>query len=92
MHNIESQVVIGADWNNRYVNVMIDTLSKKATSSVYITKADSTRQVAMKSLIGLLSGGFKTGDEVKLTVIGEHEGNVRNDLKLAEDLLKGDYF
>jgi phosphotransferase system HPr-like phosphotransfer protein len=91
MFNFESNVVIGAEWNNRYVNTMIDTLSKKAASSVYITKTDSTRQVAMKSLIGLLSGGFKTGDTVKLTVIGEQEEKAKNDLKLAEQLLKGDF-
>ena len=91
MFNVESRVIIGAEWNNRYVNIMIDTLSKKAGSSVYITKEDSSRQVAMKSLIGLLSGGFKTGDTVKLTVIGENEEKAKDDLKLAEDLLKGDY-
>ncbi|MDR2531622.1 MAG: HPr family phosphocarrier protein [Oscillospiraceae bacterium] len=90
MFNAESQTTIGADWNNRYVNLMIDTLTKKASSSVYIAK-DQSRQVAMKSLIGLLSGNFRQGDEVKITVIGENEDNARRDLKLAEELLKGEY-
>jgi phosphotransferase system HPr-like phosphotransfer protein len=91
MHNIEKQVIIEAQWNNRYVNSMIDTLTKRTSSSIYITKADSTRQVAMKSLIGLLSGGFQTGDAVRISVIGENEQSVEDDLKLAEELLKGDF-
>ncbi|MCL2697466.1 MAG: HPr family phosphocarrier protein [Oscillospiraceae bacterium] len=88
MFTVEKQVKIAVDWNNRFVNVMIDTLSKRASSSVYIAK-DQSRQIAMKSLIGLLSGNFKEGDEVKLTVISDREDAAHRDLKLAEDLLKG---
>jgi phosphotransferase system HPr-like phosphotransfer protein len=89
MITIEKQAVISADWSNRYVNSMIDALTKKAGSSVYIAK-DQSRQVAMKSLIGLLSGNFKEGDEVKITVIGENEDMVNRDMKLTERLLKGE--
>lgn len=88
MITVEKQVIIEADWNNRYVNTMIDTLAKRASSSVYIAK-DQSRQVAMKSLIGLLSGNFKQGDEVRITAIADNEDSANRDLKLAEDLLKG---
>jgi len=90
MFSAESLVVIGTEWNNRTVNAMIDALTKKTVSSIYITKEDSTRQVAMKSLIGLLSGGFKKGDTVKLVVIGENKDTVKRDLELAEELLEGE--
>jgi len=89
MFTVEKQAVIAIDWNNRTVNLMINTLTQKASSSVYIAK-DQSRQVAMKSLIGLLSGNFKEGDEVKITVIGENEDAANRDLKLAEELLKGE--
>lgn len=89
MVTVEKQMTVGVDFNNRNVNTIIDTLSKDASSSVYISK-DNSRQVAMKSLIGLLSGGFKAGDEVRLTVIGDHEDIVKRDLELAEELLKGE--
>ncbi|MDR2558711.1 MAG: HPr family phosphocarrier protein [Oscillospiraceae bacterium] len=89
MFTVEKKVKISVDWNNRFVNSMIDTLSKKATSSVYIAK-DQSRQVAMKSLIGLLSGNFKEGDKVKLTAISDNEDTAQRDLKLAEELLKGE--
>jgi phosphotransferase system HPr-like phosphotransfer protein len=89
MVTVEKQSIINAEWTKGYVNIMIDTLTKKAGSSVYIAK--DSRQVAMKSLIGLLSGNFKQGDEVKITVIGDDEDKVNHDLKLAEDMLKGDY-
>jgi len=89
MKTVESQVVIGAIWSNRYINEMVDKLSKKASSSLYITKDDS-RQIAMKSVIGLLSGNFKEGETVKITVIGENEATVNNDLAFAKALLKGE--
>jgi phosphotransferase system HPr-like phosphotransfer protein len=88
MFTVEKQVKIAVDWNNRFVNSMIDTLSREANSSLYIAK-DQSRQVAMKSLIGLLSGNFKEGDEVKITAISDNENTANYDLKLAEDLLKG---
>jgi phosphotransferase system HPr-like phosphotransfer protein len=88
MFTVEKLVTIAVDWNNRFVNSMIDTLSRNASSSVYIAK-DQSRQVAMKSLIGLLSGNFKEGDEVKITAIADNEDTANHDLKLAEDLLKG---
>ena len=89
MKTVESEVVIGAIWSNRFINQMVDKLSKKASSSLYIAKENS-RQVAMKSVIGLLSGNFKEGDTVKITVIGEDESVLNNDLKLAEELLGGE--
>jgi|GEM_PF-1581108 len=91
MITIESNAVIGVRFNNQNINILVDTLSKKASSSVYITKEGSSRQVAMKSVIGLLSGNFKEGDSVKITVIGDNSDNINQDLKLVEELLKGDY-
>ena len=89
MLTVENQITITAEFDNRYINQMVDTLAKKTSSSIYIAK-DSSRQVAMKSLIGLLSGGFKKGDEVKLTVISEDEHIANRDLKLVEGLLNGE--
>ncbi|MCL2109353.1 MAG: HPr family phosphocarrier protein [Oscillospiraceae bacterium] len=90
MVNIEKTVKITAEIDKRFISMMVDTLSKKAASSIYITK-DNSRQIAMKSVIGLLSGGFKAGDEVKLTAIGDGEDVVNRDLKLVEEMLKGEY-
>ena len=90
MLTVENTITITAEFDNRYINQMVDTLSKKTSSSIYITK-DSSRQIAMKSMIGLLSGGFKQGDEVKLTVIGDNENNVNRDMKIAAELLTGEH-
>jgi len=86
----ENNVTIGSSFSSRYVTIMVDTISKKAQSSIYITKEGDSRQVAMKSFIGLLSGNFKGGDTVKVTAIGDNEEQVGKDLKLAEELLKGE--
>lgn len=90
MFTIENQVIISTEWNNRFVNQLVDTLQRSASSSIYIATGDNSRKIAMKSLIGLLSGGFKKGDEVKIIVIGDNEHNVSRDLKLVEDMLKGE--
>ena len=91
MITLESKAIINTEWDNRYINQLVDILAKRTASSLYIATKDSSRQVAMKSLIGLLSGGFKTGDEVKIVVIGDNENNVNNDMKIAEQLLLGKY-
>jgi len=90
MKTIEKNVTIGAKWSNRDINQLVDTLSKKTTSSLYITK-DQSRQIAMKSVIGLLSGNFREGDVVKISAMGEDEGKIAKDLKIAEEILLGDY-
>ena len=89
MISLEKEAIINSAWSHRFINEMVDTLSKKTSSSLYITKGDS-RQIAMKSVIGLLSGDFKEGDTVKIIVIGEDENVVNNDLIFAEELLKGE--
>ena len=89
MITLERESVISTTWTHRFINEMVDTLSKKTSSSLYITKGDS-RQIAMKSVIGLLSGNFKEGDEVKIIVIGDNDTAVSNDLQIAENLLKGE--
>ena len=85
----EKATVIKAGWSNRFINEMVDVLAKKTSTSIYITKDDS-RQIAMKSVIGLLSGNFKDGDTVKIIVIGDNETTVNHDLQLAEKLLNGE--
>ncbi|MCL2020355.1 MAG: HPr family phosphocarrier protein [Oscillospiraceae bacterium] len=89
MFTVEKHSVIAVDWSSRYVNSMIEILTAKADSNIYIAK-EKSRQVAMKSLIGLLSGNFKEGDEVKITVIGDNEERANRDMLIAEGMLRGE--
>ncbi len=88
----EIETVISSYWSHRFINNMVDTLSKKVNSDLYITtpSAHESRRVALKSVVGVLSGNFKSGDTVKIQAWGNNLDLIDNDLKLTLELLSSD--
>ena len=91
MTTIQDKIILPCALTGRITSKFNSDVSAKVKSSVYFVRANSNnpseRTINVKSLLGLLSEQFQSGEEILVTLNGENETACYCDLALIKKIL-----